>query len=229
MNSRRTSRRWCDCPASAARPPARFSRCRAVERHPILDGNAKRVLARVFGIDGRSELAGRSQSAVVAGGGVHPRPARRCLYAGHHGSGRDPLHPHSARLHGLSDDRGLRRRARRAPSGAAGSKAAACPQGARSHTLDCGNRPRVTALAVLLERRPAPGIWGGLWSPPQFEDESAALEWCRREIGDLESTRVLEPDRSRVHAFRSALEPFEGALQTLLGRARSGAIDSGTP
>ena len=31
---------------------------------------------------------------------------------------------------------------------------------------------------ILLEKRPGSGIWGGLWCPPQFDDEAAALTWC---------------------------------------------------
>ncbi|MEI7841858.1 MAG: A/G-specific adenine glycosylase [Gallionellaceae bacterium] len=30
---------------------------------------------------------------------------------------------------------------------------------------------------ILLEKRPSSGIWGGLWCPPQFEDEVAAKSW----------------------------------------------------
>ena len=33
---------------------------------------------------------------------------------------------------------------------------------------------------ILLEKRPGSGIWGGLWCPPQFEDEAAAREWFER-------------------------------------------------
>ena len=33
---------------------------------------------------------------------------------------------------------------------------------------------------VLMQRRPNHGIWGGLWSFPEFEDEAAALAWCNR-------------------------------------------------
>jgi A/G-specific adenine glycosylase len=55
--------------------------------------------------------------------------------------------------------------------------------------------------AILVERRPAPGIWGGLWSPPQFESESAALEWCRLELGEPEvNTQRLAPiDHAFTH------------------------------
>ncbi len=36
---------------------------------------------------------------------------------------------------------------------------------------------------VLLERRPAQGIWGSLWSPPQIEAGIDALDWCQRTFG----------------------------------------------
>ena len=31
--------------------------------------------------------------------------------------------------------------------------------------------------ALWLEQRPPAGLWGGLWSFPQFEQRAAALEW----------------------------------------------------
>src|ERR1700743_1828142 len=42
------------------------------ERHPILDGNAKRVLARVFGIDGDPGSAGVLTALWSRGGGGTP-------------------------------------------------------------------------------------------------------------------------------------------------------------
>jgi A/G-specific adenine glycosylase len=35
---------------------------------------------------------------------------------------------------------------------------------------------------VLLERRPAAGIWGGLWSLPEVSDQAPA-DWCRQQLG----------------------------------------------
>ncbi len=35
-----------------------------------------------------------------------------------------------------------------------------------------------TGQHVLLEKRPPTGIWGGLWSLPEFQDKQAALSWC---------------------------------------------------
>lgn len=37
--------------------------------------------------------------------------------------------------------------------------------------------------SVLLERRPAAGIWGGLWSFPELEDNEDASTWCCRRLG----------------------------------------------
>ena len=47
------------------------------ERHPILDGNAKRVLARVFGIDGDPSSASVLKTLWSAAENVHAAHARR--------------------------------------------------------------------------------------------------------------------------------------------------------
>ncbi len=36
---------------------------------------------------------------------------------------------------------------------------------------------------VLLARRPARGIWGGLYSFPELADGDTAVEWCARTLG----------------------------------------------
>jgi len=41
---------------------------------------------------------------------------------------------------------------------------------------------RDAAGAVLLEQRPAAGIWGGLWVCPQFDDEAARDAWLERQF-----------------------------------------------
>jgi A/G-specific adenine glycosylase len=69
------------------------------------------------------------------------------------------------------------------------------------------------STAVLLERRPNSGLWGGLWSPPQFPNESAALAWCAREFGDAKESEALSPID---HAFTH----FDLRLKPLLVRGR---------
>lgn len=51
---------------------------------------------------------------------------------------------------------------------------------------------------VLLENRPPSGLWGGLWSFPEFEDEDELREWCHQLGGDPHSTQYLA---TRRHTF----------------------------
>jgi A/G-specific adenine glycosylase len=53
------------------------------------------------------------------------------------------------------------------------------------------------------------GLWGGLWSPPQFETEFAALDWCRREVGEpsMES-QLLAPIHHSFTHFDLRLNPL---------------------
>jgi A/G-specific adenine glycosylase len=51
---------------------------------------------------------------------------------------------------------------------------------------------RDPAGRVLLERRPASGIWGGLYSLPELVTGEAAEAWCVRQLGAcVSSTRPL--------------------------------------
>ncbi len=51
---------------------------------------------------------------------------------------------------------------------------------------------------ILLEKRPGSGIWGGLWCPPQFEDEDAARDWFVRNGMEASEGERLE---SFTHTF----------------------------
>ncbi|HEX2796952.1 MAG TPA: A/G-specific adenine glycosylase [Immundisolibacter sp.] len=65
--------------------------------------------------------------------------------------------------------------------------------------------------SVLLERRPPAGIWGGLWSLPQYEGEPDALpDWCRQRYGLLPG--ALRAGDGFVHTFshfRLHITPLE--------------------
>jgi len=60
---------------------------------------------------------------------------------------------------------------------------------------------------ILLEKRPGSGIWGGLWCPPQFDDEQSALAWCTQSgvkiVPDGESLNQASPENECM-----ALRPF---------------------
>jgi A/G-specific adenine glycosylase len=185
-------------------------------RHAILDGNVKRVLARVFGVEG---WAGERQverrlwtlaEALLPASGVR------------------------AYTQGLMDlGATLCRRAR--------PRCDACPFAddcvanrlGRQRELP-GARPRkrlqekavtmlvlIAAGEVLLEKRPPTGIWGGLWSLPEcaHDDDPAAAAW---RLGYRAEAVAALPDFSHgfthfrlhirprllpVHAGRAVNEP----------------------
>jgi len=167
------------------------------ERHPILDGNVKRVLARVFGI------AGDPGSASVL--------ARLWERA-------DACTPaeHVAAYTQAIMDLGATVCTRSRP---------ACDRGSREATLLIAEMGDEGSRAILLERRPAPGIWGGLWSPPQFESESAALEWCRLEVGEpeVETQRLAPIDHAFTH-FDLRLNPIRVRSTPALGVSEHGRL-----
>ena len=143
------------------------------QRYPILDGNVKRVLARVFLVGEapdstaglrklwaqseactpRTRVADYTQAIMDLGATLCTRSKPAC--------GRCPLASGcGAFAAGRTQELPVARR--RAPRPLR-----------RSHMVFvlAGGR-------VLLERRPSRGIWGGLWAPPEFPDAEAARTWA---------------------------------------------------
>jgi A/G-specific adenine glycosylase len=58
--------------------------------------------------------------------------------------------------------------------------------------------------AVRLSRRPARGVWGGLWSPPEFEDLSAA----RRAAGEGVAMREAPAVQHAFTHFDLTIRPL---------------------
>jgi A/G-specific adenine glycosylase len=145
------------------------------QRHPILDGNVKRVLARYFGIDGfpgerevEKRLWSRADECTPAERAAHYTQAIMDLGATVCVRSRPlcaacPLTEHCvARSEGRQSTLPTPR-----------------PKKLRPH------RSAYVVLmvrddgAVLLEKRPPAGIWGGLWTLPQFDEHDAAQAWIR--------------------------------------------------
>jgi A/G-specific adenine glycosylase len=55
---------------------------------------------------------------------------------------------------------------------------------------------------ILLEKRPGSGIWGGLWCPPQFDDEAAARDWFLR-------NGMVALDGERLETFTHTFTHFK--------------------
>ncbi|MGH8746403.1 MAG: NUDIX domain-containing protein, partial [Burkholderiales bacterium] len=66
---------------------------------------------------------------------------------------------------------------------------------------------------VLLERRPAPGLWGGLWALPESEPRAFAAV-CRRRFGcEARSAHRLDPIEHPFTHFRLRATPAVIALR----------------
>lgn len=178
------------------------------ERHPILDGNVKRVLTRVFGIAGdpssaavlerlwakadectpSSRAAAYTQAIMDLGATLCTRSRPACTVCP------------------MSEFCVAAREGRQAELPGKKPKRA---RGAKQATLLIAETGAPGARAVLLEKRPAPGLWGGLWSPPQFEDATEALAWCRRELEDVAAeTQALDCIEHAFTHFDLRLHPI---------------------
>jgi A/G-specific adenine glycosylase len=177
------------------------------QRHAILDGNVKRVLSRYFAIHGHASqlvverqlwalaqqctpeqsVAAYTQAIMDAGATVCTRSRPQCSQC--------PL-----RAHCVAHAEGLQ------------------------HTLPTPRprkvRPqRVAYLVILrrhdgslwLEQRPPSGLWGGLWSFPQFEQHAAALQWLA--AGSNGRAPLALP------AYQHAFTHFDLTLHPLVAQA----------
>jgi A/G-specific adenine glycosylase len=179
------------------------------QRHPILDGNVKRVLARYYAIDGAPDeaatigtlweladantpatgVATYTQAIMDLGATVCTRARPRCAECpleadclAHH-SGRESLLPAPKRRRA---DRRLK------------------------HAVMVVARREEK---VLLVQRPPSGIWGGLWCLPEFDDRESAAAFVSDELGVLDATSSL-PDIQ--HSFTH----FDLVITPIVARCR---------
>jgi A/G-specific adenine glycosylase len=182
------------------------------KRHPILDGNVKRVLARVFLVEDppdstlglkrlwqlaeactpRARIADYTQAIMDFGATVCARanPAcDRCPLAG----------GCLARASGRTADipTAKRRAARRLRT---------------THFVfvRAGGR-------MLLQRRPPRGIWGGLWAPPEFADAESAGAFLATRFGVALPSRRLARFRHAFTHFDLDIEPWVLELEEWRG------------
>lgn len=174
------------------------------ERHVILDGNVKRVLARYHAIKGwpgeksiedrlwalaeqhtpRTHAAAYTQAIMDLGATLctHARP--RC--------GECPLSS-GCRAHALGTETAF-------PS-------------PRPRKIQPVRRTCMLLVTqdehVLLERRPPAGVWGGLWSLPEVSARADATDWCRQELGTApRSQQQWQAMRHTFSHFHLDIEPL---------------------
>jgi len=173
------------------------------ERHSILDGNVKRVLARHFAVEGypgesaverqlweiaeactpATDVGTYTQAIMDLGATVCTRSNPACL-----------LCPVTTTCSARRDNTQHAYPAPR-PRKARPSRAAWVLVAQRG-----GN--------VLLERRPPTGIWGGLWGLPEFPTREHAEQWCREHLSRASVGSSLEPIRHAFSHFDYELRPL---------------------
>jgi len=185
-------------------------------RHPILDGNVKRVLARRFGIEGwpgqagvarelwalaerltpRERVADYTQAMMDLGATVCTRTRPRCEACP------------------VQDGCVARRDGRQSelPS----------PRPKRDIPLrrTCMLLLHDGTGRVLLERRPPAGVWGGLWSFPEIGADQPAAAWCSARLGCHAEREATWP------AVRHTFTHFRLEITPLLARVAGEPADA---
>jgi A/G-specific adenine glycosylase len=163
--------------------------------HPILDGNVKRVLSRAFGVEGwpgqgavldrlwtlaeyltpATRVGAYNQGMMDLGATLCTRRAPAC--------GRCPVSEHCvARRSNRQSELPASRPRRTLPERSTLMLLIVDPDG-----------------AMLLERRPESGIWGGLWSLPEIAPGDDPRDWCLLRFGAL--PKQVEMLGTRRHTF----------------------------
>ena len=189
------------------------------QRHPILDGNVKRVLTRHGAIPGWPgdktveeklwELADRhtpiarvaeyTQAIIDLGATLCTRSRPRC--------GECPV----------AVDCLARQSGRQAQFPASRPRKALPVRRTRMLML-------VADGTVLLEKRPPAGIWGGLWGFPEVKAGADVAEWCRGRFGKAPRSLKAHPElRHTFSHFHLDIEPWEVRLSGTAAVADVGA------
>ena len=189
------------------------------QRRAILDGNARRVLARVHAVEGWPGKASVSRTLWnLAEANTPPERVRDYTQA--------------------IMDLGATVCLRRSPRCGACPLAESCRARKRGLTAEIpaskprANRPlkRRSMLvvqrpdgAVLLYRRPPAGIWAGLWSLPTLDDGESPADWCGRVLGcSPQGHAELTPVRHGFSHFELEIRPIHMPVSTASGKIQEG-------
>lgn len=186
------------------------------QRHPILDGNVKRVLARYFGISGFPGEAAIARTLWMLADACTPERQ---------------VGNYTQAIMDLGATLCVRSR----------PLCPACPVAAGCNARQTGQqqelptrRPRkqrplresYAAIvirddgAVLLEKRPATGLWGGLWTFPQFEQRLLAAQWMQQQ--GVDDAALQEPYRHAFTHFDLVLHPLVARVEVTVSQVRDG-------
>jgi A/G-specific adenine glycosylase len=185
------------------------------QRHAILDGNVKRVLCRHRGVDG---WPGRSATAKALWG---------------HAERFTPFSRVDRYTQAIMDlGATVCRRSR--PACDACPVSADCVARCEGRQAELpAPRPKrarpvrnTTMLVVvdpdsrvLLQRRPASGVWAGLWVFPEVEEPAGAVAWLRERLGVATTDgRVLAPVSHGFTHYELRIEPWLARVENAPAR-----------
>jgi A/G-specific adenine glycosylase len=189
-------------------------------RAPILDGNVKRVLARYHAVAG------------------WPGERRVHDLLWEHAEQHTPEHRTDAYTQAMMD-LGATLCTRTRPSCLVCPLAAGCearrlneptrfPQSKPRKALpvrQCLMPMLVNAQGeIWLERRPDSGLWGGLWSLPQLDDEPALQSLLAARGWALQHSQQLEPLRHTFSHFHLDIQPLLVSVRTTASVAEAGQV-----
>jgi A/G-specific adenine glycosylase len=188
------------------------------QRQPILDGNVKRVLARHGAIAGwpgdrrveeklwvmaevltpKQHVAEYTQAIMDLGAPLCTRSAPHCVECPVAADCRARITGKQARYPGPKPRKAMPVR-----------------------------RTRMLMLisdgAVLLERRPPAGIWGGLWGFPELPADADVTDWCRARFGAVpRSVKTHAGLRHTFSHFHLDIEPLELGLPAAAAAQEAG-------
>jgi A/G-specific adenine glycosylase len=174
------------------------------QQFAILDGNVKRVLSRYFAIDGwpgkkdienqlwtkaeqllpKQRIAHYIQAQMDLGATVCTRSKPQCESC--------PL-----KLNCLAFEHGQ-------PTLYPTSKSKKSIPSRQTHWLIVQNG----SAEILLQQRPSQGIWGGLWSFPEVENEDE-LDYHRQQLNLIEKSKVKLIDINHIFShFKLTIHPY---------------------
>lgn len=182
------------------------------KRGVILDGNVKRVLARSHAIAGwpgesavqkrlwqlaeqltpTEEFGAYTQAMMDLGATLCTRSKPRC-----------PVCPLNSRCLALAQD-----------------SISAYP-GSKPRKTTPKREARLLLLqdergAVFLEKRPASGIWGGLWSLPECPEQAEPVDWCAQQYGfEVELNGELTPFSHTFSHFQLLIRPITARVRAI--------------
>jgi len=175
------------------------------QRHPILDGNAKRVLARCFGVPG---WPGQGRVAARLW-----RLAEACTPSAQAGAYNQAIMDLGATLCTRTAPACDRCPLAQGCAALAAGRPTAYPEPKPRRALPVRQSrllvARNPAGEVLLERRPPVGIWGGLFGLPACAPGEEPSDWCLLHLGVLpERVEKLAVRRHSFSHFHLDIEPL---------------------